>query len=93
MIIQADTLNLTLIADNSQSLKKSVDDIFHEMYQSYKDFISLPNFKDDNLMHFISLDDKLEYIAEAPTSWLDTQYWQHDFLPKFRKLSLFSRYY
>lgn len=90
MIVQADGLNLALIIDNNQPLKKCVDDIFYEIYLTYRDFISLPNFKDNSLMHFISLDDKLEYIAEAPASWLDTQYWQHDFLPKFSKLSLFS---
>lgn len=35
MIVQADNLNLTLIADNGQILEKSVDDIFSELYSLY----------------------------------------------------------
>ena len=59
MIVQADGLNLALITDSSQPLKKCVDDIFYEIYLTYRAFISLPNFKSNNLSHFFIIVEKL----------------------------------
>ena len=92
MIVQADNLNLTLIADNGQILEKSVDDIFSELYSLYGNYIPLPNFNDQSLAHFFNIEDQIEYIAEAPTSWSDLNYPTPNFL-EISKISFFYTFF